>query len=158
MLKNLIIRKAKLKDITQTAKLAYKLNDHHAKFDRYYTLNKDALSHFKTFHKRNIYSKKSLFLVAEYENKIIGYVIGKMEERPPIFKEKDIGFVMAMYVKEKFRRQGIAKMFLDKLLSWFKKNKITNIELHVHPKNDPGIKAWEKSGFKTFLFHQRVKL
>lgn len=154
----MIIRKAKIKDIPQTSKLGYKLNQYHAKFDRYYLQSKNALKIFKDFHRKSIYSPKSLFLVAEDNNKIVGYAIGKIDSRPKVYKVNRMGFILAIYVKREYRRQGISKKFIEKIFAWFKLKKIKYVELHVHGKNDPAVKTWMRYKFKTFLLHQRLKL
>ncbi len=154
----MIIRKGKIKDIEHTSKLAYKLNNSHAKFDPYYKMKNDALTSFKQFHKKSIYSKNSLLLVDEDDNKIIGYAIGKIGLRPPIFKESKSGFISAIYIKKEYRRKRIGKMFFDELIKWFRSKKLKNVELHAHLKNPKGIKAWEKYGFKSFLYVKRLKL
>lgn len=150
------IRKGKIKDIPQIAKLSYCLVQSHAKFDDYYTMKRDAIKTFNKFHRENIYGKNSLLLVAEEKGKIIGYIVARIMKRPPIFKEKEKGFIGSVYIIKKFRRTGILKGFLDEIITWFKKKKIEHIELHIHYKNPIGINAWSKYGFRDYL-QNRIK-
>jgi ribosomal protein S18 acetylase RimI-like enzyme len=97
-------------------------------------------------------------LVAEDNNKIVGFINGKIEKRLPIFIEGKIGFISGIFIEEKYRRKGIGKLFINELTKWFKSKKIKNVELQVHLKNQIGLDAWEKYGFKSILYTQRLKL
>ena len=53
------------------------------------------------------------FLVAELEGKIVGYIIGLM-------REKRLGHIVSLAVHPKFRRKGIGRMLITKLLQLLK--------------------------------------
>lgn len=154
----MIIRKAKIKDIPQTVKHSIDLNKEHEKFDKYFELKNKVVKIIKEFHTKNIFSSRSLFLVAEDNDIIIAYVIVKIDKRPPVYKIKEMGYVLAIYVDKKYRKKGISKKFFEIIIPWFKKKKIKYIELQVHPKNIAGVKVWKKHKFKTFLLTQRKRL
>jgi len=152
------IRKAKLKDITQIADFAVSLLKYHHDIDSYFAPAKDVKDVYRKFFKRCIYSKNRYLLVAEEDNKVIGYALGELGSRPPVFKIRKIGFISDMFVDKNFRKSGIAKQFLAKLFIWFKSKKLKYIELTVHVKNEIGNKAWAKYGFEDYMKKQRVEL
>jgi ribosomal protein S18 acetylase RimI-like enzyme len=152
------IRKAKLKDIQQISDLAVNLLKYHTDFDPYFSLASNAMEIYYKHFRRCVYSKNKLLLVAEEDNKIIGFALGELGYRPPVFAIRKIGFISDVFVDKDFRKSGIGKIFLNELCQWFKKNGLRYIELTVHVKNEIGIKVWTKYGFETYLSRQRVEL
>jgi len=152
------IRKAKLKDLPRLAKLGVELLKYHAEFDPYFAPNKDVEKVYFKFFKRCIHSGNRRLLIAKEKDSIIGYSLGKISKRPPVFKTREMGFVNDMYVISKFRKQGVANMFLEELFAWFKSKKLRNIEIHVHTKNEIGKKAWAKYGFKEYMTELRIEI
>lgn len=154
----MLVRKATLKDIPETSKMGYELNRHHEKFDPYFVQSKNAMNVYKKLDKKALKSPKSLFLVAEENEKIVGYAIAKIDKRPDVYGIRKIGFINSVYVKKECRRLGISKMFMKQIIDWFKRKKIKYIELHVHSKNKIAQNAYAKYGFKPFLITQRMKI
>ena len=124
----------------------------------YFFLNREAPKRFREFQKKNVYSRKSCFLVAEDEGRIVGVAIGKLDRRAPVHEVKDIGFILSMYVAEDYRRQGVGKLLMDGLSKWFRKKGISYMELHAHSDNPAALGAYEKYGFKTYLHVMRKKI
>ena len=152
------IRKAKLKDIKQTADYGVSLLKYHYDFDPYFAPAKNVNDVYLKFFKRCIYSKNRHLLVAEENGKIIGYAIGELGSRPPVFKIRKIGFISDIFVEKEFRKLGIAKQFLLELNKWFKSKKLKHIEMTVHAKNEIAKKAWAKYGFEDYMIKQRVEI
>lgn len=146
------IRKAKIKDIPKMLPLWLELMDFHEKLDAvYYKRNKKALQSCKIQIKKNIYGKNSTYLVAEEDNKIVGYIGGNIEKRPPGMQIQENGFVLGASVTKKYQNKGIGKKLEKELLRWFKTKKIKFVELRSHSKNKKTIIAWQKMGYKENL-------
>ena len=150
------IRKAKLKDIPQIVNFAVKLIKYHANFDPFYTPAKNVEEVYSKFFKRCVYSTNRFLLVAEKNSKIVGYALGELGRRPPVFQLRKIGLISDVFVDEGVRKKGIAKLFLAKLFDWFRSKKLNHVELSVHVKNEMGQKAWLKCGFKSYMSKQRL--
>ncbi|MFC1690780.1 GNAT family N-acetyltransferase [Nanoarchaeota archaeon] len=143
------IRKARLKDIPSMFPLWLDLMKQHEKIDHFhYELGKGSKEIFKKWIRSNIYSKNALYLVAEDNNKIVGYIGGRIEKRPLCFKIKENGYVLAAVVSRKYQNKGIGKKLTNEMLAWFKTKKVKFVELHANSKNKKGILAWKKMGFK----------
>lgn len=152
----MLIRKAKLKDVPKVTEYAIGLLKYHNDLDSYFAPAKDFKEEYRKHIKKCVYSKNRLLLVAEEDNEIVGYAMGELGSRPPIFKIRKFGFVSDVFVYEKFRKSGIAKLFLKELFKWFKFKKLQHIELTVHAKNEIGAKAWAKHGFEDYMRKQRL--
>lgn len=152
------IRKAKLKDIPIIVKLAIDLVKYHEKFDKYFEPVKNVKSVYSKYFKNCIYSTKKKLLVALDEDRIIGYALGEISVRSPVFKKNKIGIINDMLIIKEYRRKKIANSFLKELFDWFNSKKIKNIELTVHSNNPNAISAWKKYGFKDFMIKKRLIL
>lgn len=154
----MIIRKAKIKDLDQIVKLAVEFEKYHEKLDPYFTYAKDSDETYKKNVKRGIYSSKRLLLVAEENKKIVGYSLGKISTRSPIFKIREIGVIIDMFFSEGYRRKGLAKLFLKEMFDWFKGKKIKHVELYVVSNNEIGKNAWKKYGFEDILLRKKIQI
>ena len=148
---NFKIRKATLNDINVIVELHKELVDYHRKIDKYYKPGSKTRKGFRKYLLEIIRKRKIKILVAETDNKIVGYFIGTIEKPRPSVVPKRIGKITDAFVEEKYRRFGIGRAMFNELIQWFKKNKIKHIELRVDSRNEIGIKAWQKLGFKEFM-------
>lgn len=150
------IRKAKVKEIPQIAKLGIELIKYHQKIDPFYEPAKNIEEVYNNYFRKCMYSPKSLLLVAEKDGKIIGYALSSVILRPPVFKIREMGYIDDVFVEGEHRRCRIGRELLAELFEWFRRKKIKNIELNVHTKNVVGKKAWEKYGFKEYCVKLRT--
>ena len=97
-------------------------------------------------------------IVAECDGKIAGFLLGKIEKRPPIFVTPLQAYVDSIAVRENKRYQGIGAMMLDAFEKWAREKKMPYIMLQVVVENTPAIHLYEKVGFKTMVLSQRKLL
>ncbi|RLE95884.1 MAG: ribosomal-protein-alanine N-acetyltransferase [Thermoprotei archaeon] len=82
-----------------------------------------------------------LFLVAEAEGRIVGYVIG-------LCKKWGEGHVISLAVHPDYRRKGIGRALMEALLTRFKERGMQAARLEVRVSNTPAIRLYEKLGFR----------
>jgi ribosomal-protein-alanine N-acetyltransferase len=80
------------------------------------------------------------FLVAKLDKEIVGYAIGE--------KSKDSGLIVSVAVKKEWRRRGIGRRLVEKLLENFKKEGMKIVFLHVREENRDAINFYQALGFK----------
>jgi len=80
------------------------------------------------------------FLVAKINKEIVGYTIGE--------KNENSGLIISIAVKKEWRRKGIGRKLIEKLLENFKKEGIKNIFLHVREENKEAINFYQALGFR----------
>ncbi len=97
-------------------------------------------------------------VVAEIDGEIVGSGYGQIRDRKDFFKQKQLGYIGFMYVKEEHRGKGISQMVIQNLHEWFRSKNIDEIRLTVYEKNPWAIKAYEKTGFEKHLIEMRVNL
>ena len=89
----------------------------------------------------NEYFKSGYFLVAEYQNEVIGS-LGVVPESNSELRLK------RMSVKKEFRRQGIAKNLLERIEKWALKHNFKEIILGTSEIQKDATRFWVDSGFK----------
>ena len=87
-----------------------------------------------------LYSDLSLWLVAEDEGVVVGYVGSQT-----VFPETDM---MNVAVIPERRREGIAEVLIDSLIIALKRNYCSSLTLEVRASNAPAIALYEKMGFR----------
>jgi ribosomal-protein-alanine N-acetyltransferase len=80
------------------------------------------------------------FLVAKLGGEIVGYAVGE--------KDKDSGLIVSVAVKKEWRRRGIGRKLIEKLLENFKKEGMKIVFLHVREENREAINFYQALGFK----------
>jgi ribosomal protein S18 acetylase RimI-like enzyme len=126
--------------------------DYHQKMDpKFFVMSEDGPSKFEEYLRDMIKSDDAQVLVVLDEGQIVAYSIAQILKRPPIAKHPEYGFISHLCVKSEYRRKGLGKQILDKILEWFKSRQIDRIELSVVAKNQIAYSFWKKQGFEIFL-------
>ena len=122
-----------------------------------YEMVKNAPELFMKFYENNVRSTKKIALVAEVEKtgKIVGYILGTIHPRPPLFKTTHQAFITDTAVSKNKRNLGVGTKLLAEFITWAKEKGMKYITLNVVPENESGKQFWKKHGFKTVLLGQR---
>ncbi len=151
----MIIRKAKTNDIETIHKLDKESVKYHKKFDKdFYTISEGFWKIKRDSQIKAIKSPTNLILVAEIDEKVVGYIWGYVET---IMKHK-IGKIQELIVTSKQRGKGIGKELIKRMLDFFKSRGCIISEIGVFVENEPTIKVYEKSGFKKKEYKMRLVL
>jgi len=107
---------------------------------------------------REIREKNSIYLIAEQNEEIAGYIYGSIKNtKSPFFKLPKIGYFNALVVRKKFRGLGIAKMLHQELEKWLRKNGCKYIYLEVFSENSAS-ELYFKWGYKNVNYIMAKKL
>jgi ribosomal protein S18 acetylase RimI-like enzyme len=152
------IRKATLNDLDTITQQAITLLYQHAQWDDYFNPAEEVDKKYTEFFETCISDPEKQLLVAEEKEQMIGYALGEVHTRPPIFQIQKIGFISDVFVVPEFRKLGVAKKFLQELKDWFKSKNLEYIEISVHTQNDIALKIWSKYGFEDSSLKKRVHI
>ena len=103
--------------------------------------------YYDLFHK----TEPELFLVAEHEKKIIGFILVKDGEN---FGEKSTAIIYAIAVSPNYRSSGIGSQLINALIDVLREKHIKKLFLHVRVGNESAIKFYLNLGFTKL---QRIK-
>jgi ribosomal protein S18 acetylase RimI-like enzyme len=147
-----VIRKGRLKDAEVVVKLWQELMEYHhqiAAID--FMMIPNASELWLKFYRTHVRSRTKISLVAEEDGKIVGYLLGSIQPRPPIFKVNKEAMITDMYVASNKRRKGIGNKLVLEFFNWAKIKEMKYAVLNVVPENEPGKKFWSNHGFTTIM-------
>jgi GNAT superfamily N-acetyltransferase len=148
------IRQAKLSDLDILKKFQGKLVDFERPLDP--TIKNGDVGYYNLENK--LKSSNVLFLIAEAGGKPAGCGFGEIMKSVKWSKHKYKGFIGMMFVEKEFRGKGIGGMIIERIVEWFRKEKINDVRLQVYEKNASAVKAYMKSGFKSHILEMRLEL
>lgn len=97
-------------------------------------------------------------LVVELDGQVVGFCLGYVAERPPIYKSKRIGMIGNIAVKKGYKRLGIGHRLFDEIKVWFKTQDIELIETEVAISNPQSMGFWKKVGGRSFITRMEIKI
>jgi len=119
-------------------------------------LRPDAAAAMKAWLSARYRQKNSLGLVAEFNDIVAGFLIGRIddwESVPPVIEIRRIGRIDAVYVAENYRRQGIGRQLIDTAIAKMRSAKAVAVETTYDAWNDASAQAWHRAGFAPWMVH-----
>lgn len=108
-------------------------------------------------------SEPDLFLVAELEGRVVGFVFGRESRDMPMEvltkrHATKAGYIETLAVTQEHRRKGIGTLLLNSLFERLRRRGVDYVSLHVPAEETGAIRLYEKLGFKTRGYHLNRKL
>ena len=153
----IIIRKAKVEDVSKIIPLLRGIAQYHYNFNPAYLPGSKLPADSAQRLTKLVRKRKTVLLIAEVDKKIVSYFVADVR-KVRMFVHKEIGYISNGYVDTKYRRKGIGEMMLKWLRGWFLERGIERVELMVDTKNDLGIRAWQKYGFREYQKKMWLKI
>jgi ribosomal protein S18 acetylase RimI-like enzyme len=91
----------------------------------------------------------SVFLVAEHEGRLVGFLIGTTDREIPIYRIEQYGFIHDLWVEERYRNEGIGRQMVTLAIERFKQIGASQVRLETAEPNDIARKLFETCGFRT---------
>jgi ribosomal-protein-alanine N-acetyltransferase len=91
------------------------------------------------------------FIVAEYEGRIVGYIMCRMEHSFSDFKKLHFakkGHIISVAVMPDFRRMGVGRALVEHVMSTLSSLSADECYLEVRTSNDSAIELYKKIGFQ----------
>jgi len=91
--------------------------------------------------------KKNIFIIAEQDSEIIGFVVGNISSRKNYIYTK-LGYIDILYIQQIFRKSGIATKLIKNLILIFKTKGCDHITTHTDAENMLAQHLYEQIGMK----------
>lgn len=157
MMAGLTIRKAGKGDLPGIVKMSRKLLLHIINLEKERSRNKffsldeeKADKAWRSYHAKNITDKKALFLVAFDGKKPVGMALGKIVKLPPVFKQKEKGFIHELFVEEAYRDRKIGKAFIQRMEKFFKEKGVKTSQIKAESFNTEALAKYKHLGYNDF--------
>ncbi len=144
------IRKAERDDFDELLKLKLEAKEQEKKFNPKLKTSNDVLRHYKRYLTRDLNSEWRKILIATKGNQIIGMILGKIFRSMYINGHERIGYMTNLYVKEEYRKNGVAMKLINSLFNWFKSKDCKELTLEVYEKNNKAKQLFTKLGFENY--------
>ncbi len=92
---------------------------------------------------------RSVFLVADADPTLAGFLIGTVEENIPIYRVSEFGFIHDLWVEPEHRRSGVARALADEAARSFRGIGVTQVRLETAAANDAARRLFEQAGFRV---------
>jgi ribosomal protein S18 acetylase RimI-like enzyme len=97
-------------------------------------------------------------LVAELDGHVVGYCLGRITEKPPIYRDKLIGEVDNIAVKEEHKRRGIGERLYTAINEWFRERGVDHVEIEAASANPQSVSFWKKMGGREFIKRMEIRM
>ena len=149
----MLIRKCKETDLSSIKEIFKEFVQLHVEIDPCFKKIDQHDEIFARYILNTLKNDKTVVLVAELDGVVVGYGVGQIQDRPPIYEKCLCGHIDNIAVLAEFRRSGIGGRLFQEIKCWFQSQGIERIELYVAIKNEESINFWRKMGFEAYLEH-----
>lgn len=108
----------------------------------------DAEEQFSSYISRRVDDGDFYLFVAEVGGQRVGYCMGWIETRPPIYKHRKVAYFSNRYVSDEHRGMGIGDSLHMSSLEWAQQRAVDFIQVHPDVRNVRVIQSHEKEGFQ----------
>ncbi len=154
------IRKARKSDIESLINLWWQMHTSHYAYDKkYYKLasEKKAREATRKHFLDIVNDSKSIFLVAEEKNMLIGSLNARITERPPVFTKQIVIMLHSAIVDENHRGRGVFSK-LQKRLEKIAHDKGARYIMLTADIRNPAVEIYRKKGYRETQYQMVKKL
>ena len=151
---NVLIRKAKLKDLPVLLQFEQGIIEAERPLDE--TLKQGNISYYDLA--ELIESDTVEVLVAVIDNEIVGSGYAKIKTAKPYLDHENYVYLGFMFTHHNHRGKKINALIVEGLKKWCLSKHVFELRLDVYDSNLGAIKAYEKVGFKKDMVNMRIRL
>ncbi|MFB6071840.1 MAG: N-acetyltransferase family protein [Halobacterium sp.] len=97
---------------------------------------------------------RAIFL-AEVDGDLAGYIAGVRNDSPDIYERGAYTHVDGLYVKEDYRRRGVATALFDRIEAWAADEGCEYLGVSAHVDNDAAVSMYDDAFERKFLSYRR---
>jgi len=102
--------------------------------------------------------RRSVFLVAEREGRLVAFLIATVEREIPIYRIEEFGFIHDLWVEPEYRNEGIARQMTMLAIEKFREIGVKQVRLDTHAKNDAARALFASCGFRPSVTEMLIEI
>src|SRR5581483_6932429 len=102
--------------------------------------------------------RRSVFLVAEREGRLVAFLIATVEREIPIYRIEEFGFIHDLWVEPEYRNEGIARQMTMLAIEKFREIGVKQVRLDTHAKNDAARALCASCGFRPSVTEMLIEI
>ncbi len=149
----IFIKKAKTKNDAQIAnRLLTKLVQYESKINN--NIKEDFI--VENFYEKRLDDNNCIAIAYNEENEALGFLYGYIQKYNANYNA--IGFIDAIYIEEKYRKNYIATKLIEYFKKWAIENGSKEMELNVLSDNEIAFETYKHLGFKINKYTMNQKI
>ena len=150
------IRQASPTDRAAIGRLWQELMDFHSGLDPdAFLLAPGALDAQLRFLDERMADEDSMVLVADTGQTLVGFIVGRLEEGPPVYQHRQHGAIWDTCVTQSWRRRGVGRKLVADLLDWFRQRGLRDVDVGAAACNPLSNAFWHALGFRPHMIRMR---
>ena len=156
----LVIRRAVREDLPAVGRLGARLLRVHYDFDnnRFMSPTPDADEGYAWFLASQLKKNDALVLVAEREERIVGYLYAGVEPRNWKELREEAGFVHDILVDDAARGRGAGEALMTAAFDWMREQRVPRVVLWTAADNIRARQLFERLGFRATMTEMTKEL
>lgn len=101
---------------------------------------------------------RSVFLVAERESRIVGFLVATTEQEIPIYRLKEFGFIHDLWVDPSYRHEGIGRQLVMLAIERFREIGVRQVRADCADGNPAARGLFAKCGLRPSTTEMLIEL
>jgi ribosomal protein S18 acetylase RimI-like enzyme len=101
---------------------------------------------------------RSVFLVADTGEKIVGFLVGTVEPEIPIYKLREMGFIHDLWVEEEYRHEGIGRQLVTVAVERFREIGVAQVRGDTAWQNEAARNLMRSVGFRPSIVEMLIEI
>ena len=153
------IRRATAKDVPAVIPMVRKIAGMHQDLDpAKYTFRSDPGEMYRNWLAGQARNPRSVFLVADSGEKLVGFLIATVTDEIPIYKVEEMGFIHDLWVEEDYRHEGIARQMVTLCVERFREIGVAQVRCDTAWANQPARDLFTRCGFRPSVVEMLIEL
>jgi RimJ/RimL family protein N-acetyltransferase len=101
---------------------------------------------------------RSVFLVADRDGKLVGFLVATIENEIPIYRQAEFGFIHDIWVEPEYRNEGIARQLVMLAIEKFRDLGMKQVRGDTAAANDPARGLLASCGMRPSTIEMLIEL
>ena len=146
----MLIRAAKASDVEAVLPMVVAICSMHERLDpARYAMLPDVVDRYRSWLPKRAEDPRSVFLVADTNPSLAGFLIATIEKNIPIYQLEEFGFIHDVWVDPQHRRSGIARALVEEAANRFRAMGIAQLRLETAAANEHARDLFTACGFRV---------
>ncbi len=145
------VRPLSAADLQSLADLWHQIMIERAAMDRRFQLADNARNLWHEALQNWLMQDNVKILVADHQDKLIGYVIGWLMERPTMLWQQRYGFISDLGVDGHAHIGGVGTALFEAICPWFRQHDVETLEIQVMHQHPIAQAFWRANGAAPYL-------
>ncbi|MDB9374384.1 GNAT family N-acetyltransferase [Nodularia sphaerocarpa] len=155
----MLIRSATIDDVPAVLVMLAKTCALHESWDAAkYGLRAHPEQHYQKWLTRLVHKERSVFLVAEYEEKLVAFLAATVEPEISIYSLQEFAFIHDIWVEPEHRKKGIAPQIIKLSVERFQQMGIKQIRLDTVAANESARQLFKSCGFRLTTMEMLMEI